>query len=92
MSLETVNKLSKDAESAINNLIRRDGIDWLELEVYEGKIGICDYDEDRHFTLKDGLNELLMFLDYDIEDAHYYLTDDELAAFTSLCNVLHVEI
>ena len=91
MALTTVNKLSKDAENAINNLIERYNIDWLELETYEGKIGIYDSDDEIHYTLKDGLRNLLGWLDYAIDDEQYYLTENELKEFLNLCKVLHVD-
>lgn len=91
MSITTVNKLSRDAESAINNLIERDNIDWLELEVHEGKIGLYDSDEEIHYTLKDGLYHLLGWLDYYIDDAEYELTENELKEFANLCKLLHVD-
>lgn len=91
MALTTVNRLSNDATNAINNLISRDGCDWLKLEKHEGKIGIYDIDDEIHYTLKDGLYELILTLDYDIENIHYRLTDNELEAFKSLCCLLHVD-
>ena len=90
MALTTVNKLSNDAENAINNLIERDNIDWLELETYEGKIGIYDSDEEEHYTLKDGLCNLLGWLDYSIDDEDYDLSENELKEFRNLCKVLHI--
>ena len=90
MALTTVNKLSDDAVSAIRKLCEEDCISWLQLEKYEGKIGMYDDDEDIHFTLKEGLEELISYLDYEVAD-HETLTDDEFAAFEALCDLLHVD-
>lgn len=92
MSITTVNKLSDGASSAIRKLIRNDGIHWLSLEKYENKIGMRDGDADTHLTLKDGLKDILFYLDHDIEYEDYELTDDELQEFKDLCKVLHVDL